>query len=212
MNSDIAPEVCAYIETQIIPRYRAMSGHTDKHIRQVIKRSLKFAEGLDDINLDMVYVIAAYHDLGREVDDDHHEVESGKMLRADEELKKFFSPEQIETMAEAVEDHRASNKNEPRSIYGKIVSSADRNTSVDQMLERCYDCNRLWHPEMTDDEVIETARKHLREKYSPDGYAAKKMYFPDPDFQACLEKIEEITRTSEGFRKIQKEFNRKRGL
>ena len=208
----ITPEIQNYIEEKIIPRYRAMSGHTDKHIQQVITRSLKFADGLEGINRDMVYVIAAYHDLGREVDDDHHEIESAKMLRSDMELEKFFTATEIETMAEAVEDHRASNKHEPRSIYGKIVSSADRNTSVDQMLERCYDCTRLWNPEMTDDEVIETARKHLREKYSPDGYAAKKMYFPDPDFQSCLEEIERITRDPEKFRRIQKEFNRKRGL
>ena len=63
---------------------------------------------------------------------------------------------------------------------------------------------------MTDDELCEEARYHLRIKYSPDGYAAKTMYFDDPDFQAMLVKTEEMTRTPEGFAKIQKEFNRKR--
>ena len=211
--SNVSPEVRDYAEAKILPRYRAMSGHTDKHIEQVISRSLSFADICGEkVNLDMVYVIAAYHDLGREIDDDHHEIESARMLRSDLELEKFFTAREIETMAKAVEDHRASNKREPRSIYGRIVSSADRNTEVDDMLERCYDCQRLWHPEMTDDEVIEMARKHLREKYSPDGYAAKKMYFPDSDFAACLERIEEITRDPDEFRKIQREFNEKRGV
>ena len=199
MNSDITPEVRTYIETQIIPRYRAMSGHTDKHIRQVIKRSLKFAEGLDDVNLDMVYVIAAYHDLGREVDDDHHEIESGKMLRADQKLKEFFTSEQIETMAEAVEDHRASSKNEPRSIYGKIVSSADRNTSVEGIINRYFEFMHCFHPEKSEDEIAESARNHLRKKYSTDGYAAKKMYFPDPEYKQFLKIVEKITRTPEIF-------------
>ena len=45
-------------------------------------------------------------------------------------------------MSEAVEDHRSSLENDPRSIYGKIVSSADRNTSVEVTLKRCYSYNK----------------------------------------------------------------------
>ena len=202
--SMINPNIESYIEKIIIPRYRAMLGHTEDHIRQVIARSLNFAKTLDDINLDMVYVIAAYHDLGREIDNEHHEIESGKMLRADQELKKYFSPDQIEIMAEAVEDHRASLKREPRSIYGKIVSSADRNTDVNIMLKRVYHYTKLLNPDKTEDEIIEIARQHLRKKYSPDGYAAEKMYFDDPNFKACLIKIEQITRDPAEFRKLYK--------
>ena len=208
---DINSEIRHYIETKILPRYQAMSGHTDKHIRQVMKRSLAFAKTVENINLDMAYVIAAYHDLGREVDDDHHEIESGKMLRGDQKLKEFFSPEQIETMAQAVEDHRASNKNEPRSIYGKIVSSADRSTSVEDIIERYFEFMHCFHPEKSEDEIAESARNHLRKKYCTDGYAAKKMYFPDADFKLFLKQVEEITRTPESFSEYWKKFY-KRGL
>ena len=37
----------------------------------------------------------------------------------------------LKIIKEAIEDHRASAKNEPRSIYGKIVSTADRNNTVE---------------------------------------------------------------------------------
>ncbi len=201
-----------YIETQILPRYGKISGHTTKHINQVIDRSLTFADSLDEANVNMVYVIAAYHDLGREINDEHHETESAKLLLADQELKKYFTTDELKIMAEAVEDHRASSKHDPRSIYGKIVSSADRNISVDEILERCYDCVRALYPDMSDDEVIEECRVILRSKYSPTGYAASRMYFKDSDFENFLQKTEEITRDPATFREIQRDFNRHRGI
>ena len=207
---NIKPEIIEYVETELFPKYEELKGHTLGHIKQVIERSLKFAEQAPEVNLNMVYIIAAYHDLGRLVDNETHNIESAEMLRADEFLKKYFSDEEIETMAEAVEDHRASLGREPRSIYGKIVSSADRNPNVESMLERAYDYNKLLHPNLSEDEIIEDVRIHIREKYAPDGYAAKTMYFKDAGFEAMLKEVERITRTPEIFSRIQKNFNKKR--
>jgi uncharacterized protein len=206
----ISPDIKEYIESEILPRYNALGGHTGDHIDQVIERSLRFAKQAPEINVDMAYVIAAFHDLGRLVDDETHNIESAKMLRADEFLREHFSAEEVETMAQAVEDHRASLGREPRSIYGKLVSSADRNSDKEGMLSRSYDYAKHLHPEMTDAQLMEEARVHLREKYSPDGYAAKTMYFDDPDFQAILVWIEEITRTPEKFAEIESAHNAKR--
>jgi uncharacterized protein len=206
----ISAKVRKYIETRVLPQYEKLSGHAGGHIEQVIDRSLEFAKQAPGVNLDMVYIIAAYHDLGRLIDNETHNIESAKMMRADKFLLENFTAEEVETMAEAVEDHRASLGHEPRSIYGKIVSSADRNPTVESMLERAYDYNRLLHPDYSEDEIIEDVRVHIREKYSPDGYAAKTMYFKDPSFEKTLVKVEEITRTPESFAKVQKEFNRKR--
>ena len=206
----INPEIRKYIESEILPRYSQLGGHTNDHVDQVIERSLRFAKQAPEINIDMAYVVAAFHDLGRLVDDETHNIESAKMLRADEFVKEHFSAEEVETMAEAIEDHRASLGREPRSIYGKLVSSADRNSDKEGMLSRSYDYAKHLHPEMTDAQLMEEARVHLREKYSPDGYAAKTMYFDDPDFQAILVWIEEITRTPEKFAEIESAHNAKR--
>ena len=203
-------EVKKYVEAEILPKYVGVGGHTSKHVLEVIKRSLGFFEQAKELNINMVYVIAAYHDLGRIVDDERHNIESAKMLRADEFIKRHFSADEIEVMAEAVEDHRASLGREPRSIYGKLVSSADRNTDINEMLERSYDYAKYLHPEKSEDEIIEDARYHLREKYSPDGYAAKTMYFENPDFKKMLVRMEEITRDFETFAKIMREHNEER--
>lgn len=216
--NNINPKIEEYIENKIIPLYQKMAGHTDSHIRQVIWRSLNLAEQINNrsikvddftgcpehkINYDMSYVIAAFHDLGRIIDDATHEKISAKILLKDSELPKFFSSEQLNIMAEAVEDHRASNKHDPRSIYGKIISSADRNTNVDVMLKRCYDAIREEYASETKDEVIEITRKVLRNKYGgKSGYAAKKIYFKDPDFESVLDKIEKITRDPIEFKKL----------
>lgn len=213
MESDlkmVKPEVRGYVESEILPKYRQLKGHTDSHIADVIRRSLRIAKGLDKVDFDMVYVIAAYHDLGRLVDNETHHLESAKMLRADEVLRKFFTDEEIEVMAEAVEDHRASLKRDPRSLYGKIVSSADRSCDITEILIRAYDYNKTLHPDFTEEETIENIRLVLRGKYIPGAYGDKKMYFRTPEYDDFLKKVDEITFTSEGFYKIQTEFNRKR--
>ncbi len=210
--SGVRPEVEKYITEKILPQYEKMLGHTITHINQVISRSLAIAEDLPEVDLDMVYVAAAYHDLGRIIDDETHNIESGKLMRKDETLKKLFNDEQIELMVEAVEDHRASLKGEPRNIYGRIVGTADRYMDLDDMLARSYDYTLHLHPEMSDDELIEEARIHLREKFIPGGYGAKKMYYPSVDDTECFETIEKITREPLKYRKIMKEFNKKRGV
>ena len=213
MNSEldkINPKIRQYVRNDILPKYRQLKGHTNSHITDVISRSLEIATDLDNIDLNMIYVIAAYHDLGRLIDNDTHHRESAKMLRADDFLKTFFSDEEIEVMAEAVEDHRASLKRDPRSLYGKIVSSADRSCDVTELLVRAYDYNRTLHPEFSEAETIENVRIVLRGKYTPGAYGDKRMYFRTPEYDEFLKKVDEITATPEGFFKIQTEFNKKR--
>lgn len=205
--AQVNPKIREYIEAEILPQYKRLAGHTEDHIETVIRRSLEFAKQAPNVNIDMVYVIAAYHDLGRLIDNETHSVESAKMLRGDKFLREYFDDSEIETMAEAVEDHRASLGHEPRSVYGKIVSSADRNPNIESMLAGCYAYKRMLHPDASDDEVIEMARKHIQKKYSPDGYAAKTMYFKDPGFEQMLVEVEEITKDFETFARVQRKYN-----
>ena len=196
-----------YIEAEILPQYKKLSGHTDDHIEQVISRSFAIATELEDVNIDMVYTVAAYHDLGRLVDNKTHNLESGKMMMEDQRLREFFSEEQIKIMTEAVEDHRASLEGDPRNVYGKIVSSADRDTDVEEMIRRSYKYNKLNAPDMKEDEIIENTRIHLREKYTPEGYGAKKVYFPTDDTKECFRRIEEITRDPKSYRELVRDLN-----
>ncbi|MBQ6147744.1 HD domain-containing protein [Candidatus Saccharibacteria bacterium] len=200
----VSPKVREHIEKAVLPRYSELRGHTVDHIDYVIRRSLKFAGEIPEINFDMVYIIAAYHDLGRLVNNENHNFESAKMLLKDKFLAEKFSEEERRIMAEAVEDHRASLKREPRSVYGKIVSSADRNTEVSQAVKRSFNYSRALHPDYSVEKTIEDARVHLREKFGAGGYARGKMYFKDSEYEKFCEEIEEITKAPEEYLKVAK--------
>lgn len=181
-----------HIETNIFPEYEKDNGHGLDHIKSVIKYSLEFAEQIPDINYDMVYIIAAYHDLGRKIDNDTHEKISAQMLLADDALRQFFSDEELKIMAEAVEDHRASLDSEPRSIYGKIVSSADRTIPADVIILRSVDYHKSLYPDISLDENIRDAAKHLIKKFGKNGYGVKKMYFNQDNYRKVCEEVTEI--------------------
>lgn len=159
-----------YIETEILPRYEAFDkAHQRDHADYVISQSLELAKHYD-VDTDMVYVIAAYHDTGLAVDRKTHHLESGKVVRNDKRLAEWFTPEQIETIAQAVEDHRASNKNEPRSIYGKIVAEADRQIDGMTILRRTVQFGLNHYPELDREGHWERTLEHINEKYAEGGY------------------------------------------
>ena len=202
-------ELVEYIENNIFPSYEKNDlGHGIDHIKSVIDRSMKFADMVDNINYDMVYVIASYHDIGHYIDAKNHEKVSSEMLLKDKKLKKFFNDEDIRIMSEAVEDHRASLEGEPRSIYGKIVSSADRNVLIDVPLMRTYEYRKVHNPNETLDEIIEESRQHILDKFGPDGYAKEKMYFEDLDYENFLEEINKLALDKDKFRKRYMEVNK----
>lgn len=195
-----------YIESDILPIYeKNEKAHGLKHIKYVIRRSFEIVKQNElKIDSNMVYTIAAYHDIGHHIDSKNHEKVSAEWLLKDEKLKEFFSNEQIETMKEAVEDHRASLGYEPRNIYGKIVSSADRNTTVEQCFERTYFYGKRKDPSATDEELYERAYDVLCKKFGENGYA--KFFFKDQEYSKFLIQIREILKDKKYFCQKQKEY------
>ena len=105
-----------YLATEIIPRYdRFDAAHRRDHVEYVIAQSLKLAEHYD-VDRDMVYAIAAYHDTGLAVDRKTHHLESGRIIRSDRSLRQWFNEARIAMMAQAAADHRASSDTDARSI------------------------------------------------------------------------------------------------
>lgn len=209
MNKNIRREIKEYIEKEIFEEYKLNEkGHGINHIKYVIRRNLQFAETIENIDYEMVYVIAAYHDIGHHIDAKNHEIISAQILSEDKKLKKFFSEEQIMVMKEAIEDRRASKDTEPRTIYGKIVSSADRNTDIEFTLKRCYSYRTNHSPELNQDEIIEVCRKFLIEKFGINGYARNKMYFEDKEYNKYLHDITELALDRECFYKEIRRANR----
>ena len=173
-----------YIETEILPRYTHFDkAHQLDHIQTVIDQSAALARQLEaegtPVDPDMVYVIAAYHDLGVVNGREHHHTDSGKILMADPVLKQYFTEEQLVTMKEAVEDHRASAKSAPRSIYGRIVAEADRQIDPYTIILRTVQYGLEHYPELDKAGHLARAKAHLKEKYGEGGYL--KLWFPESE-------------------------------
>lgn len=209
LSNQINKELENYIKNNIIPQYKKNEkAHREDHIHYVIRRSFELIKQNElEVNNDIVYVVAAYHDIGHHINSKIHEQISADIMYKDEKLKQFFSDKEREIIKEAIEDHRSSSNNEPRSIYGKIVSSADKNNTLEQCLERSYYYGKKLHPEYTEQELYERAYKHLNEKFGYNGYA--KFYLKDEEYEKFLESIRELLNNKEEFYKIQEEHIRK---
>lgn len=159
-----------YIEQTILPQYDAFDGgHQRDHAQMVIDESLKLARehGADER---MAYAIAAYHDLGLRFDREKHHIYSGEILMADQTLRQWFSEEQLLIMRDAVEDHRASGKNPPRTIYGAIVAEADRQIEPEVVVQRTMAYSKKLLPDADFETLYQRSKEHLLEKYAEGGY------------------------------------------
>lgn len=170
INNTASLDLVEFVETQILPRYAEFDkAHNLSHVTRVIRNSIALARqtGAD---MNMVYVVAAYHDLGLSGPRAIHHLTSGKILMQDARLKRWFSPEQIKMMKEAVEDHRASASHAPRSIYGKIVAEADRDLAPETVIRRTVQFGLANYPEMDREGHWRRFCQHMAEKYSVNGY------------------------------------------
>ena len=192
MTDYIDKQLILYIGQEILPRYDHFdAAHQRNHAEEVIARSLALA-GHYDININMVYTIAAYHDTGLSEGRDTHHLVSGRIIREDSKLREWFDEEQIETMAQAAEDHRASSGHEPRSIYGKIVAEADRLILPETVIRRTIQYTRDHFPDYDKEQQYQRFREHLLEKYSDSGYL--KLWLPESDNAPRLEQLRVIIR------------------
>jgi uncharacterized protein len=193
----IRQDLVDHIKNNVFPLYaKNDKGHQLDHIEFVITRSLELSKNLE-VDNNMVYTIAAYHDCGHHIDKDKHEIISADIMFHDDNLRKFFSAKQIKIIKEAIEDHRASLDREPRSIYGKIVSSADRSIDVDAPFRRSYLYSLKHCPDYTAEQHVERVYNHIKEKFGPNGYA--KMYLKDKAYENYLREIAALLADKEQF-------------
>ncbi len=200
MRQQVNLEIMDYVEKNILPRYNAFGdSHGLRHVTRVIKNSLELVSktGAD---IDMVYVVAAYHDLGMEGPRAMHHMLSGKILTSDARLKKWFSPEKLKIMKEAVEDHRASASRSPRSIYGKIVAEADRDLDPEEVFRRAIEYGLEKYPEKDKAEQWERFGKHMEEKYSRNGYL--RLWIPNSPNAGKLKEIQDTIENKESLHKV----------
>ncbi len=190
MKPHLSAKLIEHIEGNITPRYELFDkAHDRKHVFTVMSQSLRLAQYYD-VDTEMVYTIAAYHDLGLEAGREHHHTESARIVREDVRLREFFTAEQINIIADAVEDHRASNSHAPRTIYGKIVAEADRIIEQHTIMQRTIQYGLARYPSLGESEQIERAIEHIKEKYGRGGYL--KLWIPESTNATNLEEFRKL--------------------
>lgn len=200
MENIVNLDIMAFVEQNILPRYNEFGkSHGLTHVQRVIKNSIELARMLGaDIN--MAYVIAAYHDLGMSGPRAIHHITGGKILAADARLRKWFTDDQIKVMKEAVEDHRASASHAPRSVYGKIVAEADRDLDPKTVFTRAIDFGREHYPELDKEGQWRRFDNHMEEKYSIHGYIH--LWIPNSPNEKNLRIIQSIIADKKKLREV----------
>ena len=192
---DIRNDIEAYVFDVIVPLYKGFdSAHREDHALTVISQAMylldKMPEGFAEVDREILLVAAACHDLGLVNGRERHHLDSGEIIRSNAKLKEWFSEEQIETIAQAAEDHRASGKYAPRSIYGMLVAEADRVIDGETIIRRTIQFGMNNYPELGREGHIRRAVEHLREKYGRGGYL--KLWIPWSDNAARLSELQDI--------------------
>ena len=190
-----------YVEEKIIPQYADFDkAHQADHVNMVIEQSLEIASEMPEVDINMVYITAAFHDLGLVNGRENHHIDSRKILETDEFIKSYFTAEQIKTMGEAVEDHRASKSGKPRNQYGLIVAEADRFIDSETIIRRTIQYGLKNYPELDRTGHFNRTVQHLNEKYGPNGYL--KIWLPWSDNAKRLEKLQQIIADQPALREI----------
>ena len=196
----IREDLRRYIEQEILPLYDSFDrGHRRDHAHQVIERSAQIAEAFE-VDAEMVYAIAAYHDTGLRFGRENHHSDSARIILADGELRRWFTEEQIVTIAEAAEDHRASAARAPRSIYGRIVAEADRLIIPELIIRRTVQYSLANFPALDREGHWLRSQEHLHEKYDEGGYL--RLWIEGSDNAERLKRLREIIADKEQLREI----------
>ena len=121
----IREDIIRYVFDEIVSRYAGFDpAHRENHALTVIEQAMHLLDSRaawlegqpaetacqwsEEIDREILFVAAACHDLGLVNGRESHHTDSGIIIRNDDRLKKWFTQQQIEIIAQAAEDHRAS--------------------------------------------------------------------------------------------------------
>ena len=190
-----------FIEREIVPRYDGFdAGHGRDHVQTVMSQALSLAQHYPEVDTAVLLTAAAYHDLGLVNGREHHHTDSARIVREDERLRQWFTDEEINLIADAAEDHRASSGHEPRTIYGRIVAEADRIIDGETIVRRALQYGMKHEPGLDREGQYARLMEHMREKYDYGGYL--KLWIPHGDNARRLEAFRQLLADPEAFRRL----------
>ena len=194
-------EIRDFVEREIVPRYDGFdAGHGRDHVQTVISQALSLAQYYPVVDRCMLLVAAAYHDLGLAFGRELHHIHSARIVREDERLQQWFNEDEINTIADAAEDHRASSDHEPRTIYGRIVAEADRIIDGETIVRRALQYGLKHEPGLDREGQYRRLMEHMHEKYDYGGYL--QLWIPESDNAKQLEAFRQTLANEEAFRRL----------
>ena len=194
-------EIRSFIEREIVPRYDDFdAGHGRDHVLTVMSQALSLAQYYPEVDQCLLLVAAAYHDLGLINGREHHHTDSARIVREDERLRQWFDEDEINTIADAAEDHRASSDHEPRTIYGRIVAEADRIIDGKTIVRRALQYGLKHEPGLDREGQYARLMEHMREKYDYGGYL--QLWIPQSDNAKRLEEFRRLLANETAFRQL----------
>lgn len=206
-TKDVDKNLKKYIMEHVFPQYEVNDkAHGIVHIMEVIRRAFAL-NATFKLNLDvnMIYAMAAYHDLGKHENHEIHELIAGQRFYSDENMKRFFSDEERLMIKEAIEDHRSSKEDTPRSIYGQLISSADRNTRIEIVFIRSFFVGKERQPETIIEDYLDYTIKRLSKKYSEEN--PENMFFEDETYRIFLKDMRALLKEEDSFKRRYCEVN-----
>ena len=194
-------EIMAFVEREIIPRYDGFdAGHGRDHVRTVISQAMSLAQYYPEVDCCILLVAAAYHDLGLAFGREQHHTHSARIVREDERLRQWFNTDEINTIADAAEDHRASSGHEPRTIYGRIVAEADRIIDSETIVRRALQYGMKHEPGLDREGQYTRLMEHMQEKYAEGGYL--KLWIPHGENARRLAEFRQLLTDEQAFRQL----------
>lgn len=193
-----------YVERAVLPQYNGFdAAHRCDHARRVIARAMQMitSDVCGPLPYDreaairMTYAAAAMHDLGLVEGRERHHLVSGRIIRSCRHLKEWFSEEEVELIAQAAEDHRASATQAPRSPLGCIIAEADRDIEPETIVRRTVEYGLSHYPELDREGHWQRTLQHLHEKYSEAGYI--KLWLDNSPNAAPLAELRELIKDKE---------------
>ena len=194
-------EIRDFLEREIVPLYDNFdAGHGRDHVHTVMSQSLSLASHYPEVDTCLLLTAAAYHDLGLAFGRDEHHIHSARIVRDDQRLRQWFNEEEINIIAEAAEDHRASSGHEPRTIYGRIVAEADRIIDSETIVRRALQYGMSHEPGLDREAQYRRLMDHMLEKYAEGGYL--KLWIPYGDNARRLKEFRQTLADEQAFRAL----------
>lgn len=204
---DVDLKLRDYVEKKVFPLWELNDkGHGPIHRTEVIRRIFALNETFQlNLNPNMLFVIASYHDVGKYIDHKKHHLIAAEKFMEDEKIKQFFTDNQRIIIKEAIEDHRSSKEDDPRSVYGKLISSADRNTTIEIVFIRSFFVAKDRMPDMNINEYLDYTVNRLINKYSEEN--PENMFFEDDIYKVFLKDMRDLLTRPDDFKNLYCDVN-----